>query len=154
MIPIQKKIIMKKLFKRTRLTLLIAFIAFLSSGESKCQQNQSVSQSGISPRAIQSSQIWITEDSLFREPYIDIDEWRDTPVRHRYVHGGFKGTPVLFSFYFPPKEQYHGRFFQHITPVPGSETMAQGGKGEDNKIGFSISSGGYFVETNEGGWLR
>lgn len=31
-----------------------------------------------------------SKDALFSEPYIDIDEWRDTPVRHRYVHGGFK----------------------------------------------------------------
>src|SRR6185437_7547214 len=31
-------------------------------------------------------------DPLFAHPYIDKDEWRNTPVRHRYVHGGFKGT--------------------------------------------------------------
>jgi len=31
-------------------------------------------------------------DPFFAQPYIDIDEWRDAPVRHRYVHGGFKGT--------------------------------------------------------------
>ena len=31
-----------------------------------------------------------------------------------------------FSFYFPPAEQYQGRFFQHITPVPDSENLAQG----------------------------
>jgi len=34
-------------------------------------------------------------DPLFREPYVDIDEWRDAPVRHHYIHGGFKGTEVL-----------------------------------------------------------
>jgi hypothetical protein len=46
--------------------------------------------------------------------YTDVDEWRDKPVRHRYVHGGFKtpadsGSPdtdLRFSMYFPPKEQY------------------------------------------------
>jgi hypothetical protein len=43
-------------------------------------------------------------DTLFSKPYIDIDEWRDKPVRHRYVHGGFKGTLTKFSFYFPSKE--------------------------------------------------
>ena len=64
-------------------------------------------------------------DPLFAQPYIDIDEWRDRPVRHRYVHGGFKGTETRFSFYFPPKEQYQGRFFQHITPVPDNENLAQ-----------------------------
>jgi hypothetical protein len=45
----------------------------------------------------------------FKEPYIDVDEWRDAPVRHRYVHGGFKGSDMRFSFYLPPKEQFQGR---------------------------------------------
>ena len=38
-------------------------------------------------------------------PFIDVDEWRDAPRRHRYVHGGFKDTHTRFSFYLPPKEQ-------------------------------------------------
>src|SRR5688500_7646969 len=79
------------------------------------------------------------QDSLFKEPYVDKDEWRDKPVRHRYVHGGFKGTNTRFSFYFPPKEQYQGRFFQYITPFPDNETLSQGASGEEDKIGFSIS---------------
>ncbi len=91
-------------------------------------------------------------DPVFAEPYVDIDEWRDAPVRHRYVHGGFKGTDTRFSFYFPPKEQYHGRFFQHVTPAPDSENLAQRvAPGEGNKIGFALASGAYFVETNGGG---
>ena len=57
------------------------------------------------------------EDTLFSEPYTDIDEWRDQPVRHRYVHGGFKGTETRFSFYFPPKEQYEGRFGAILGPT-------------------------------------
>jgi hypothetical protein len=93
-------------------------------------------------------------DRFFAEPYIDVDEWRETPVRHRYVHGGFKGNDTRFSLYFPPKEQYQGRFFQHITPVPDNENLAQKvAPGEHNKIGFSIASGAYFVETNGGGHL-
>ena len=36
-------------------------------------------------------------DSLFAKPYIDVDEWRNEPVRHRYVHGGFEGTETRFS---------------------------------------------------------
>ena len=76
----------------------------------------------------------------------------DAPVRHRYVHGGFKGTDTRFSFYLPPKEQYQGRFFQHITPAPDSENLAQlMPAGEFNKIGSSIAAGAYFVETNGGG---
>ena len=87
----------------------------------------------------------------FTDPYVDVDEWRDAPVRHRYVHGGFAGTETRFSIYLPPAEQYEGRFFQHITPVPDSEHLAQGATGEQDKIGFSIASGAYFLETNGGG---
>lgn len=91
-------------------------------------------------------------DPYFAQPYIDVDEWRDAPVRHRYVHGGFKGTDTKFSFYFPPKERYQGHFFQHITPAPDSENLAQlMPAGEFNKIGSSFAAGAYFVETNGGG---
>jgi hypothetical protein len=93
----------------------------------------------------------ITTDSLFREPYTDIDEWRDVPLRHRYVHGGFKGTETRFSFYFPAKENYEGHFFQYITPFPDNENLSQGASGEEDKIGFCISHGAYFIETNGGG---
>lgn len=93
-------------------------------------------------------------DPLFAEPYVDIDEWRDAPVRHRYVHGGFRGTDTRFSLYLPPREQYRGRFFQHITPVPDDENLAQKvPAGRFNKIGFAIASGAYFVETNGGGQI-
>lgn len=91
------------------------------------------------------------KDTLFRAPFIDIDEWRSTPVRHRYVHGGFNNTKTRFSLYFPEKSQYQGRFFQYITPFPDNEFLSQGATGEDDKIGFSISSGAYFIETNGGG---
>lgn len=90
-------------------------------------------------------------DPLFKEPYIDVDEWRDAPARHRYVHGGFKGTDTRFSFYFPAKDHYQGRFFQYITPVPDSENLSQGETGEQDRIGFALASGAYFVETNGGG---
>ena len=94
---------------------------------------------------------FMTKDTLFKEPYIDKDEWRDTPVRYRYVHGGFKGTEARFSFYFPPKENYKGHFFQYITPFPDNENLSQGATGEEDRIGFSIKHGAYFIETNEGG---
>jgi hypothetical protein len=104
----------------------------------------------------QSTTGWQTADSLFRQPYIDVDEWRDKPVRHRYVHGGFKGTEARFAFYFPPKEQYQARFFQHVTPAPAGETLdannAVVGSGELLRhMLFSLGSGAYFVLTNEGG---
>ena len=92
-----------------------------------------------------------TKDTLFKQPFVDVDEWRDKPVRHRYVHGGFEGNNTRFSFYFPPKEGYEGRFFQYFTPFPDNENLSQGMEGAEDKIGFSISSGGYFIETNGGG---
>lgn len=58
-------------------------------------------------------------DPFFAQPYVDIDEWRDAPVRHRYVHGGFMGADARISFYLPGKEQYQGRFFQHIPRLAG-----------------------------------
>jgi hypothetical protein len=90
-------------------------------------------------------------DGAFAEPFTDVDEWREAPVPHRYVHGGFTGTETRFSVYFPPADRYRGRFFQHITPVPGSEHMAQSATGQEDKIGFAFSSGAYFLETNGGG---
>src|SRR5579864_2143710 len=93
-------------------------------------------------------------DPMFAEPFIDIDEWRDTPMRYRYVHGGFKGTDALFSMYFPPKEQYHGRFFQPLNAVPGNEKTATSPSPismitqENSTIGFAVASGGYLVESN------
>jgi hypothetical protein len=90
-------------------------------------------------------------DTFFTDPYIDVDEWRDTPVRHRYIHGGFKSNGTRFSFYFPPKEQYEGRFFQYVTPAPDNENLVQYATGEYSISGFSIANGGYFIETNGGG---
>ena len=117
----------------------IVFFAFCSS-VIQAQNNSTLQVEGF-----------VSKDTLFKDPYVDIDEWRNSPVRHRYVHGGFKGTNTRFSFYFPPKEKYQGRFFQYITPFPDNENLSQGATGEEDKIGFSVSSGAYFIETNGGG---
>lgn len=92
-----------------------------------------------------------TEDPLFGWPYLDVDEWRDGPVRHRYVHGGFGGTDTRFSFYFPEPRAYEGRFIQHVTPFPQSEHLAPAAPLAHNKVAFAIGSGAFFVETNGGG---
>ncbi len=95
---------------------------------------------------------YFENDPTFSQPYVDVDEWRDTPVRHRYVHGGFRDTLTRFSIYLPPEGSYQRRFFQHITPVPDNENLAQHqAPGEQNKIGFSLDSGAYLLETNGGG---
>lgn len=113
------------------------------------------SRPGTVEAAVATSSADRARDALFAEPYIDIDEWRTAPVRHRYVHGGFKGTDTRFSFYMPAKARYRGHFFQHVTPVPDSENLAQQmPPGRYNKIGFAIDSGAYFVETNGGGHLE
>jgi hypothetical protein len=93
-----------------------------------------------------------SSDPLFTEPYVDVDEWRDEPVLHRCVHGGFKGTDARFSIYFPPKEQYEGRFFQYIQPISGDEYTAEasGAQNSSYSIGFAIDSGGYLVISNLG----
>ncbi len=126
---------------KTRFNTLLFLVLFFSVA--KAQTYPALSQ--------QSASQYVVKDTLFKVPFIDVDEWRDKPVRHRYVHGGFEGTTARFSFYFPQKEQYQGRFFQYITPVPDHENLSQGAKGEEDKIGFSIASGAYFVETNGGG---
>src|SRR6516225_4085597 len=87
-------------------------------------------------------------DPRFNDPYVDIDEQRNTPVPHRYVHGGFKGTDARFSFYFPPREQYQGRFFQNTHQLLTSENAAPA------TIAFAVASGGYYVQTNIGGAER
>jgi hypothetical protein len=87
-------------------------------------------------------------DPRFNKPYVDIDEQRSTPVPHRYVHGGFTGTDARFSFYFPPREQFQGRFFQNTHQLLTSEN------GPPNTIGFAVASGAYYVQTNIGGAER
>lgn len=96
---------------------------------------------------------FVCRDTVFKQPFIDTDKTIAAPVRCRYIHGGFSdGT--RFSLYMPlRKEDFTGRFFQYITPFPDSETAAQGYPDEASPIGFSISHGAYFLETNEGGKL-
>ncbi|KQP70019.1 hypothetical protein ASF40_09280 [Microbacterium sp. Leaf288] len=104
----------------------------------------------ISATAVELTE-FTTDDAFYAQPYVDIDEERDAPSKHRYIHGGFAGTANRFSAYLPPAGEYEGRFFQHITPVPESEHLATGLTGADDKIGFAFSSGAFFVETNGGG---
>ena len=104
--------------------------------------------------------LFVTEESidpLFAEPFTDFDESRADPVPHRYVSGGFKGTKARFSFYFPPEGQYQRRFFHNtypmatssdIGPFPIEFEVAMG------DLGFTLDSGAYYVQTNNGGVFR
>jgi hypothetical protein len=93
-------------------------------------------------------------EQIYQKPYVDTDEWRDKPHRHRYVHGGFNGTEHLFSFYFPPVPLYQGRFFQGLPAVPGNENAmlepTQLGGVIDDIMPFAVETGGYVVESNQG----
>ena len=96
-------------------------------------------------------------DPDFSEPFVEVSEEREGPVPHRYVHGGFRGTQARFSCYFPPAEQYGGRFFHNtypmavtsdIGPFPIAFEVATG------DLGFTLDSGAYYVQTNNGGVFR
>ena len=85
------------------------------------------------------------DESYFAHPFVEVDEWRDDPVRHRYVHGGFLGTETEFSLYFPPAEQYEGRFLHHVEGGGGGTPRAQPGD-----IALACAYGGYLVVSNQG----
>src|SRR5262252_6033548 len=82
-----------------------------------------------------------SKDATFGAPFTDVDEWRDDPVRHRYVHGGFEGSDTRFSLFFPP-----------VLPMSGIEHAAPLGVlyGVAGSIEFALDSGAYLVESNLG----
>lgn len=93
----------------------------------------------------------LDDDAYFGAPEIDIDEWRDAPQRHRYVHGRFASTDTFFAFYFPPKERWQGRFLHLLEGgAGGSEKVALGAMSGAGSVGFAASCGAYLVESNQG----
>jgi len=97
-------------------------------------------------------------DEQFSKGYIDIDEMRvrsvgdGIEIPYRYMHGGFEGTAVKFSFYFPEKENYEERFYLYVAaaPDPEGELASLYAAGEDDPIGFCLTHKAYFVESNMG----
>lgn len=98
------------------------------------------------------------QDPRFQHPVIDRDEWQERfmpdgfSIPYRYMHGYFEGTDVKFSFCFPSIEKYENRFQQYLSPFPGpDEEMASlGHTGLEDRIGFALRCGAYYVETNMG----
>lgn len=84
------------------------------------------------------------------KPYIDVDEWRDEPTRHRYVHGGFEDDETRFAMYFPPEDAYRGRFFQPVMAVSGAENSASEAMSHSFSYAFALEAGAYMVESNLG----
>jgi hypothetical protein len=92
-------------------------------------------------------------DPLFQEPHVEVNEQRDGPVPHRYVHGVFKGTDARFSFYFPPTERYQGRFHHNTYPLATSADIEPFPIAFDvstGDLGYTLDSGAYYVQTNNG----
>ena len=58
-------------------------------------------QNNLPQQSAELAKKYTTKDTLFSQPYVDVDEWRDKPVRHRYVHGGFTGTEHSFLVLLP-----------------------------------------------------
>ena len=92
------------------------------------------------------------DDSYFARPYTDLHEWRDEPVRHRYVHGGFDGTETRFSLYFPAEEQYAGRFVHNIEGGGGGSDEAAWSPADPlgSDLANALAAGAYFVVSNQG----
>ena len=83
--------------------MLGAFLTQTASTQTASRQPTPAAVSHCAPPA-PGGPMFVTGDCVdprFNDPYVDIDEQRNTPVPHRYVHGGFKGTDARFSFYFP-----------------------------------------------------
>lgn len=96
-------------------------------------------------------------DPIYNQPFVDCDEVRQDPIPHRYVSGGFRGTEARFSFYFPPRERYRGRFFHNTYPMATSSDIGPfpiAFEVATGDLGFTIDSGAYYVQTNNGGLFR
>ncbi|MCU1344536.1 MAG: hypothetical protein JWL70_802, partial [Acidimicrobiia bacterium] len=92
-------------------------------------------------------------DSFFGAPYVDLDEQRDAPIPHRYVHGGFEGTDTRFAISLPTDGQYHGRLLQPLEGAPGGHEDAFGNDFMGGFIGglrMCARLGAAMVESNQG----
>jgi hypothetical protein len=102
------------------------------------------------PRAA-GAPIFITEDCAdprYFAPYLLADlgdlKIEQLPIPHYVIRGGFRGTPAVFTFSFPLKPQYQGRFFQgpvHQLRLTGEiPTLAE--------LQFAFDNGAYLIEVN------
>jgi len=92
-------------------------------------------------------------DSFFGAAYVDVDEERDTPIPHRYVHGGFRDTATRWAFSFPTDGQYRGRILQPLEGGNGGHEHAFYNELMGDALGglrMCARLGGCMVESNQG----
>jgi hypothetical protein len=86
-------------------------------------------------------------DEYFGPAIVDVDEWRDNPVKHRFVHGSFDKTYTRFILCFPEEDNYDGRFIQHLEGgLAGSEYTGYDSGG----LFLADHNNAYYVESNQG----
>lgn len=98
------------------------------------------------------------KDDAFGAPFIDVDEMRQHPRPHRYVHGGFAGGDTLFSFYFPEPKLYGGRFAHWMEGGAGGNEkslMIDPAKPRPSQWDYLFDMAfddlnGYLIESNQG----
>jgi hypothetical protein len=103
------------------------------------------------PESIDCASYQVT-DSFFGAPYVDVDEWRETPLPYRHVHGGFADCDTRFTMYFPQAEAWHGRAIMPLEGAHAGHEDAFGGSMGDllGGLALHVRLGGYMVESNMG----
>jgi hypothetical protein len=99
--------------------------------------------SGVNGAVLDAVEGWTSDDDVFGPARIDVDERRESPAPHRYVHGVFEGTATRFALYLP--DAYEGRLVQFL----------QGGRGGSEfggaaNVAIAFASGAAYVESNQG----
>ncbi len=91
-------------------------------------------------------------DPFFGAPYIDVDEWRDTPCPHRHIHGGFADCDTRFTFYFPALQEWGGRMYMPLEGAHAGHEGAFGGPMGEliGGLALTVRLGGYMAESNMG----
>ncbi len=95
---------------------------------------------------------YTVSDPFFGPPYIDVDEWRESPYPHRHVHGGFGDCDTRFTFYFPADEEWQGRMYMPLEGAHAGHEDAFGGPMGQliGGVALTVRLGGYMAESNMG----
>ncbi|MFJ7773038.1 hypothetical protein ACIQ1J_32815 [Streptomyces sp. NPDC097107] len=91
------------------------------------------------------------DDPAFGPAFIDVDEWRESPVPHRYLHGGFEGTETRFVMYLPERETYRGRMVQELAGGVGG-VEAHPPEYLEKLLRGAFRLGAFVVASNQG-WI-